>query len=324
MPTDSPVLSACQVGSVDGTRLWSKELKLQLSHVAWSPSGRSLLFGTLQCEVHLYDASGNYLSQLPLYCLDDASVDDRALKTPQSRRRLEAQTTIIGLDWYDGAEGVRDSSQPTLAIGVENGRLQLMRNEQDEAPVLIDTGLTATTLKWATDGSVLALAGTYSGGGGGREEVAMVQFYSPFGQHLCTLKVPGGGGIQALSWEGGGSLRVALAVDTVIYFANIRPAATEAAELAKERVEDHKWGYFGDAARAHRRTDALDVAVTHLLHLSVNSGDRPKQPGFGRARGWLWLVSSWRCLTSSCESGLSTTRNLRREGRVATTCTGTG
>ena len=46
---------------------------------------------------------------------------------------------------------------------------------------------------------------------------------------MRTLKVPGSG-INGLAWEGGG-LRVALAVDSFIYFANIRP--------------DYKWGYFG-------------------------------------------------------------------------------
>jgi len=40
-------------------------------------------------------------------------------------------------------------------------------------------------------------------------------------QHLRTLKVPGKN-IASCSWEGG-SLRIALAVDSFIYFANIRP-----------------------------------------------------------------------------------------------------
>jgi WD repeat-containing protein 35 len=127
-------------------------------------------------------------------------------------------------------------------------RAQLMRHEHDDSPVLIDTGLTATNLKWATNGSVLALAGSYSGGqaGGAAREVAMVQFYSPYGQHLRTLKVPGGG-IQALSWEGG-SLRVALAVDTFIYFANIRP--------------DYRWGFFGDTlVAAYAQPERTDSTV---------------------------------------------------------------
>lgn len=40
-------------------------------------------------------------------------------------------------------------------------------------------------------------------------------------QHLRTLKIPGKQ-VSALSWEGGG-LKIALAVDQCIYFANIRP-----------------------------------------------------------------------------------------------------
>ena len=40
-------------------------------------------------------------------------------------------------------------------------------------------------------------------------------------QHLRTLKVPGKQ-IHGCAWEGG-SLRIALAVDSFIYFANIRP-----------------------------------------------------------------------------------------------------
>ncbi len=48
-----------------------------------------------------------------------------------------------------------------------------------------------------------------------------MQFYTPLGQHLRSLRVPGSS-ISGLSWEGGG-LRIALAVDSFIYFANIRP-----------------------------------------------------------------------------------------------------
>lgn len=50
----------------------------------------------------------------------------------------------------------------------------------------------------------------------------------PLHQHLRTLKIPGRE-ITGLSWEGQ-SLRVAMAVDSFIYFANIRP--------------DYLWCYF--------------------------------------------------------------------------------
>lgn len=47
-------------------------------------------------------------------------------------------------------------------------------------------------------------------------------------QHLRTLKIPGRE-VTSCVWEGG-SLRVALAVDSYIYFANIRP--------------DYRWSYL--------------------------------------------------------------------------------
>ena len=72
------------VGSVDGNRLWGKvfpflllpgeslqdfrpqELKVQLCFVQWSPDGRNILFCTLNGEVHIYDALGNYIVRPPL------------------------------------------------------------------------------------------------------------------------------------------------------------------------------------------------------------------------------------------------------------------
>ncbi len=53
----------------------------------------------------------------------------------------------------------------------------------------------------------------------------MVQFYNYNGEHLRTLRVPGTG-ISGLSWEGNG-LRLALAVDSFIYFTNVRPDYSE-------------------------------------------------------------------------------------------------
>lgn len=66
------------------------------------------------------------------------------------------------------------------------------------------------------------------------------------GEHLRTLRVPGNG-ISGLTWEGNG-LRLALAVDSYVYFANVRP--------------DYKWGYFCNTlVYAFNRPDRAEHCV---------------------------------------------------------------
>lgn len=50
------------VGSVDGNRVWGKEIGQTLTLVEWSPDGKLLLFSTGAGKVLLYDsANGNEL-----------------------------------------------------------------------------------------------------------------------------------------------------------------------------------------------------------------------------------------------------------------------
>ncbi|XP_033095067.1 WD repeat-containing protein 35 isoform X9 [Trachypithecus francoisi] len=50
------------VGSVDGNRIWGKDLKgKQLSHVTWSADSKVLLFGMANGEIHIYDNQGNFI-----------------------------------------------------------------------------------------------------------------------------------------------------------------------------------------------------------------------------------------------------------------------
>ena len=56
------------MGSVDGNRLWGKELKSHLRLVEWSPDSRNILFVTLDGEVTLIlslDLSLTLTSTLP-------------------------------------------------------------------------------------------------------------------------------------------------------------------------------------------------------------------------------------------------------------------
>ena len=128
------------------------------------------------------------------------------------------------------------------------------------APVLVDTGMTTVGCKWSHDGSILAVAGTMTVAGIGTEKDSnVVQFYTPYGEHLRTLKVPGKQ-ITACAWEGG-SLRIALSVDSFIYFANIRP--------------DYKWAYFANVVvYTYNRAEKQDTAVVFWNHKTGDVSDR--------------------------------------------------
>ncbi|XP_023690491.1 WD repeat-containing protein 35 isoform X2 [Paramormyrops kingsleyae] len=218
------------VGSVDGNRIWGKELKgIQLAHVAWSPDSKILLFGMANGEIHIYDNQGNFIVKMTVSCLANVT----------------GAVSIAGIHWYPGTEGYVEPDCPCLAICFDNGRVQIMRYENDENPVLIDTGMTVASIQWNQCGSVLAVSGCQRAASLDKD-VNVVQFYTAFGEHLRTLKVPGKQ-ITAVSWEGGG-LRIALAVDSFIYFANIRP--------------DYKWGYCSNTVvYAYTRPDRMEYCV---------------------------------------------------------------
>ncbi|NWU98188.1 WDR35 protein, partial [Upupa epops] len=218
------------VGSVDGNRIWGKDLKgTHLCHVAWSSDSKVLLFGMANGEIHIYDSQGNFIVKMKLSCLVN----------------LTGALSIAGIHWYHGTEGYMEPDCPCLAVCYDNGRCQIMRDENDQNPVLIDTGMSVVCIQWNHCGSVLAVAGSLKTTSQDKD-VNIVQFYTPFGEHLRTLKVPGKQ-ISALSWEGSG-LKIALAVDSYIYFANIRP--------------DYKWGYCSNTVvYAYTRPDRPEYCV---------------------------------------------------------------
>uniref|UniRef100_A0A8C8RT34 WD repeat-containing protein 35 n=1 Tax=Pelusios castaneus TaxID=367368 RepID=A0A8C8RT34_9SAUR len=218
------------VGSVDGNRIWGKDLKgIQLCHVAWSSDSKTLLFGMANGEIHIYDNQGNFIMKMKLNCLVNVT----------------GAFSIAGIHWYPGTEGYTEPDCPCLAICFDNGRCQIMRHENDQNPVLIDTGMNVVSIQWNHCGSVLAVAG-FQKSSTQDKDVNLVQFYTPFGEHLRTLKVPGKQ-MSALSWEGGG-LKIGLAVDSFIYFANIRP--------------DYKWGYCSNTVvYAYTRPDRPEYCV---------------------------------------------------------------
>jgi WD repeat-containing protein 35 len=190
------------VGSVDGNRLWGKELKnTSLSAVQWSPDNRLLLFAIRNGEVHLYDNTGIFVSKLNVQCVQ--------LSASKS-------VSVVGLCWFSGFV---QGNRPALAVCYETGKMQLMKNESDDNPIIIDAGLQITAAQWNETGTILGVCGMKNSMSD--KETNQVIFFSAFGQHLRTLKIPGRE-ISSLSWEGKSNCRIALGVDSFIYFANIR------------------------------------------------------------------------------------------------------
>lgn len=202
------------VGSVDGNRLWGKDVKQNLAKVTWSPDGRFLVFGTTKGEVYVHDASnGQPLSKINILCID------------------EGDNKLAGVQWHPA---FADSPDPvaSLVVAYECGKVQLMRNDADDKPYLIDTGLRVCSVRWNPQGTILCIAGTPFIVDPNDKACIVSQFFSNTGSHLRTLRIPGTscGGI---SWEGTG-LRISLAIDSFIYFANVRP--------------DYKFAYFAKTA----------------------------------------------------------------------------
>eukprot|EP01052_Picozoa_sp_SAG31_P004075 SAG31_NODE_165_length_21701_cov_9.786409_7_plen_347_part_00 len=126
------------VGSVDGNRLWGKETGHNLKLVEWAPDSNRIVFINDSNDVLLFDQNGSEIDKIQVQILDGASQDLKA----------------IGIDWYDGKEGYVEPDCPVLAIGFDNGFVQIMRDALDDNPVLIDTGMqVAAPAKYFTPAS---------------------------------------------------------------------------------------------------------------------------------------------------------------------------
>ena len=208
------------VGSVDGNRLWGKELSLPLRFVEWSPDNKLILFVTLDAEIWVYDSDGVKLRSMTIAAQDPSTA---------------GEVPIVGIHWYSPSGGLGSSSRskktiasdmpPTLCVAFENGVVQLSRGDEDQNPVILDTELVITCCKWDSSGAVLAVTGTQKTTSRGDQKIInMIKFYDPYGTLLRNIRIPGES-LSAVSWEGSG-LRLALAVDSFIFFANVRPAYT--------------------------------------------------------------------------------------------------
>ena len=77
------------VGSVDGNRIWSREMGVPLALVEWSPDGQLLLFASTEGDVSAHNRQGVRLASVPLPAAEGCLV----------------KPTVCSVEWYDGLEG---------------------------------------------------------------------------------------------------------------------------------------------------------------------------------------------------------------------------
>lgn len=224
----APLDGAIITGSVDGNRIWGKDIKnVNLNKVEWSPDGKTILIGTNELEVQSFDNMGNLIKKVPLSTLQALYGRSNAYKEVPN---------LVSLKWYKSSP-----IEHPLIIAFEDGWLQLMKHEADDFPVLLNTELKISSVEWSYAGDMFAVTGepvqpigipdttcltrTFAPLGNGRVEEGAsknyLKLYNGQGELLQMVKVPGNE-IFDCSWDRTG-FKLALAVDSYIFFANLKP-----------------------------------------------------------------------------------------------------
>lgn len=140
--TDGAIIT----GSVDGNRIWGKDIKnANLAKVEWSPDGKTILIGTNELEIQSFDNMGNFVKKVPLATLQALYGRSNAYKEVPN---------LVSIRWFKNS-----TIDHPLIVAFEDGWLQLMKNEADDFPVLINTELKITSVEWNYAGDMFAVTG---------------------------------------------------------------------------------------------------------------------------------------------------------------------
>ncbi|VDM14822.1 unnamed protein product [Wuchereria bancrofti] len=81
------------VGSVDGNRLWNKNVASNLVTLCWSGDSSLVLFGLIDGEIQSYDATGVFIYKLRMACLENVELETALNKDLR-------RATIVSMEWF--------------------------------------------------------------------------------------------------------------------------------------------------------------------------------------------------------------------------------
>ncbi|CAI5455549.1 unnamed protein product [Caenorhabditis angaria] len=94
------------VGTLEGNRIWNKDLPNVLCACEWAPDGNSIFFGTQEGELHVYDGQGNFVQKVHLIGMDSMELRtalESELVIPKNEDSNEIKRKpdpIICIRWY--------------------------------------------------------------------------------------------------------------------------------------------------------------------------------------------------------------------------------
>uniref|UniRef100_A0A7E4V0B2 WD_REPEATS_REGION domain-containing protein n=1 Tax=Panagrellus redivivus TaxID=6233 RepID=A0A7E4V0B2_PANRE len=234
------------VGSLDGTKIYSKDAAATLCACAFSPDNGLLLVGLNDGEVNAYDSVGNFSFKVMMAAIE--SVDLDVALSNNHRKDM-----IVGMDYYAppmvakdpeprGSMGVpfgNDSvlpsvikpdtfeknyiararphpDRPRFAVIYHSGTMQLMKNEMDTQPIVIREKETSfKQCHWSPDGTIIAVSASSA-------THNVLFLYTPYGEKLQYITLPVESEFSAFTWKSDG-LMIGCAQENNLYLANVKP-----------------------------------------------------------------------------------------------------
>ncbi|CAD6193079.1 unnamed protein product [Caenorhabditis auriculariae] len=262
------------VGTLEGNRIWNKDLPTTLARCEWAPDGNNLLFGTTDGEVHVYDSVGNFLQKINMVALETVEMETALARdlhrepivdikwwypTFKTKVERDESSTLLNENIESSAalklskRQAIDRSQADLYLTVRDflvayahGVMQLMKVENDQSPIIVRfPNFKITCARWAPNGSFIAVTGFQTDMP--QNEQAVVHIVSAYGKMISFLRVKETKSLTGVAWDPSG-LRIAVTTDSNVYFGNIRP--------------QYKWGYCGHTViYVYEREDRNEFAV---------------------------------------------------------------
>ncbi|CAK5076286.1 unnamed protein product [Meloidogyne enterolobii] len=229
------------IGSVDGNRLWNKDIGGSLTKIAWNTDDTLLLLGFADGEVHAYSQYGDFVSKVKMLC-----VENMELETALSNADISYNLT--GDESYNTASRLKvPEGRPPFLVAYQNGNIQLMCNENISKGVSI-VRLPSTLIimaQWSPDGSMFAVAGL------------QLDLPETERNRLQSIRLAPGH-FAGIAWESSGH-RLGALIDTNIYLVVIK--------------FPYRWTYCGQTlVFAYKTLDSLqEVLVFYETKMEVKT-----------------------------------------------------